>query len=273
MADTEWGVLNLYVINLDKDVQRLHWMQGQLTAQKLEYSRVAAVDGAQLRAKQDPYWSDPRRSHLGDAEIGCLLSHAKAWRLIAKADAEHGLVLEDDVHVSDDFGDLVRSLSLDPEELCIHKMETNGANVTLTRQPAYTVGSRSAHKLETNHSAAGAYILNKRTASHLLDYVAIFAEPVDTELFDPGRRKIKNLTIYQWVPAACIQDCFVEGSKKKKSFVSSIGIDRGDRRLHSVKGPQKYKELLKSRLRPLYTKLYSLLLIQSGRVRTRIEFR
>jgi len=267
--------LNLYVINLDKDVQRLHWMQGQLTAQKLEYSRVATVDGAQLRARQDPYWSDPRRSHLGDAEIGCLLSHANAWRLITEADAEHGLVLEDDVHFSDDFGDFVRSLSLDPKELCIHKIETSYANVTLTRQPAYTVGNRRAHKLETNHSAAGAYILNKRTASYLLDYVAVFAEPVDTELFDPGRRKIKNVTIYQWVPAPCIQDCFLwrPGFDSNIGFVSNIGLDRADRRSYAVQGAQKYKDLLKTRLRPLYRKLCSAWLLQSGRMRTRIDFR
>jgi glycosyl transferase family 25 len=267
--------LKIYVINLDKDVQRRRWMEGQLAAQKLEYSRVAAVDGAQVRAKQDPYWSDPRRSHLGVAEIGCVLSHAHAWRLITKADGEHGLVLEDDLHLSHDFGDLVRGLSLDPKELCIHKMETNYANVTLTRQPTYTVGSRSAHKLETNHAAAGAYILNKRTASHLLDYVAIFTEPVDTELFDPRRRKIKNVTIYQWVPAPCIQDCFRwrPGYKSNIGFVSSIGMDRADRRFYSVQGSQQYKALLKSLLRPLYTTLYSALLLQSGRMRTAIEFR
>ena len=95
--------MDIYVINLDKDVQRLHWMEQQLSAHKLQFLRIAAVNGSQIDPQRDPYWSDPLRSHLGAAEIGCLLSHAYAWRLIAQADGELALVLEDDIHVSDDF--------------------------------------------------------------------------------------------------------------------------------------------------------------------------
>jgi glycosyl transferase, family 25 len=272
LESNEGIVLDIYVINLDKDVQRLHWMEQQLTAHKLEYVRIAAVNGAQIHAQQDPYWSDPRRSHLGAAETGCLLSHANAWRLIAQADGEHGLVLEDDIHVCDDFADLIRSMSLDPKEFCVHKLETFRANVTLARQPTYAARNRKAHKLETNHGGAGAYILSKATASHLLSYVDSFDEAMDIELFDPNRRTIKNLTIYQWIPAPCIQDFLVGDSKCKKSFVSNIGRDRYDVRLYSGKRSQKYKKVLKSRLRTLYTKLYSAWLLPSGRMRTRIDF-
>jgi glycosyl transferase family 25 len=264
------SVLDIYVINLDKDVQRLHWMEQQLTAHKLEYLRIAAVNGAQIRARHDLV--DPRRSHLGAAEIGCLLSHANAWRLIAQADDEHGLVLEDDIHVSDDFGDLLRSMSLDPKEFCVHKMETLRANVTLTRQPTYTARNRRPHKLETNHGGSGAYIINKGTASRLLNYIDLLREAIDTELFDPERRNINNLTIYQWVPAPCIQDFLVGESKCEKSFVSNIGVDRSDLRFYSVNDRKKYEEFFKFWLRPLYTKLYSARLFQSGRMRRRIEF-
>ena len=264
--------MDIYVINLDKDVQRLHWMEQQLRAHKLKFLRIAAVNGAQIHAQQDPYWSDPRRSHLGAAETGCLLSHANAWRLIAQADDEHGLVLEDDIHVSDDFAELIRSMSLDPKEFCVHKLETFGANVTLTRQPTYTARSRKAYKLESNHGGAGAYILNRQTASDLLSYIDLFDEAMDIELFDPNRRTIKNLTIYQWVPAPCIQDFLVGESKCKKSFASNIGGDRADVRLYSVKRSQKYKRVLKSRLRTLYTQLYSFWLLPSGRMRRKIDF-
>jgi glycosyl transferase, family 25 len=271
-AEREDIGLRIYVINLDKDVQRLHWMERQLTAHKLPYLRVAAVNGAEIRSQQDPYSCDPRRSQLGAAEIGCLLSHVQAWRLITEADEEYGFVLEDDVHVSHDFGDFVRSMCLDPKELCIHKMETEHANVTLTRQPSYTVGNRKAYKLQTNHAGAGAYILNKKTASHLLKYVDLFGAAIDTELFDPGRRKISEVTIFQWVPAPCMQDCLVKLANIKMSFPSNIGIDRVDRRLYPARGWQEYEDLLKSQFRPLYTRLYSAVLFPSGRMRTRIEF-
>jgi glycosyl transferase, family 25 len=248
-------------------------MERQLAAHKLEYLRIAAVNGAQIHAQQDPYSSDRRRSRLGAAETGCILSHANVWRLIAQADGEHGLVLEDDIHVSDDFGDLIRSMSLDAKEFCVHKLETFRANVTLTRRPTYTARNRSAHKLVTNHGGAGAYILNKGTASRLLNYIDLFDEAIDIELFEPNRRKITNLTIYQWVPAPCIQDFLVREPKCKKSFVSNIGKDRSDVRLHYIgKRLPKHKIVLKSQLRTLYTKFYSAWLLPCGRMRRRIDF-
>jgi glycosyl transferase family 25 len=249
-------------------------MEQQLTAHKLEYLRIPAVNGAQIHAQHVHYCSDPRRSHLGAAETGCLLSHANAWRLIAQADGEHGLVLEDDIHVSDDFAELIRSMSLDPKEFCVHKLETFRANVTLTRQPAYTARNRSAHKLETHHGGSGAYILSKGTALNLLNCIDLFDEAMDIELFDPNRRTINNLTIYQWVPAPCIQDFLVREPKCKKSFVSNIGKDRSDQRSHFIgKRVPKHTKVLKDRLRTLYTKLYSAWLLPTGRMRRRIDFR
>jgi len=261
----EESALDIYVINLDKDVHRLRWMEQQLTAHKLDYRRIAAVDGTQVP-------SDPRRSHLGAGEIGCLLSHACAWRLIAQAKDEHGLVLEDDIHFSNDFGALIRSMSLDPAEFCVHKLETFHANVTLARKPTYNVRNRRAHKLETNHGGTGAYIVNKKTASHFLNYIDLFDEAIDIELFDPVRRTMKNLTIYQWVPAPCIQDFLVGEPRNRRSLASNIGIDRSDVRFYSAKRSQKLEMVLKSRLRTVYTKLYSAWLWQSGRMRRKIAF-
>jgi glycosyl transferase family 25 len=247
-------------------------MEQQLTAHKLTYLRVAAVNGTQLHTQRDPSFSGLGRSRLGAAEIGCLLSHANAWRLIAQAQSTHGLVLEDDIHVSDDFGDLIRSMSLDPKEFCVHKLETFRANVTLLRRPAYTACNRKAHRLETNHGGAGAYILSRQTASHLLKYIDLFEEAIDIELFEPNRRKINNLTVYQWIPAPCIQDFLVKEPKCKKSFASNIGKDRSDVRLYSAKPSPKHKDVLKSRLRTFYTKLYSAWLLPGGRMRRNIDF-
>jgi glycosyl transferase family 25 len=247
-------------------------MDQQLAAQKLEYLRIAAVNGSQILARRDPYWSDPRRSHLGAAETGCLLSHLHAWRLIAEASDEYGLVLEDDIHLSGDFGDFIRTMPLDPKELCVHKLETFRANVTLARQPTYTVRNRKAHKLESNHGGAGAYVLNKRSASHLLSHIELFDAPADIELFDPNRRKANGLTILQWVPAPCIQDFLVDQLGSKKRFISNIGGNRSDEKVYSLKPSEHREPFFKSWLRILYTKLYSASLLKSGRMRREINF-
>jgi glycosyl transferase family 25 len=268
----EERILDIYIINLDKDIQRLEWMDQQLAAQKLKYFRIAAVNGAQILTPRDSYWSDARRSHFGAAEAGCLLSHVQAWRLIADADDEHGLVLEDDIHLSDDFGKFIQTMPLNPRELCVHKLETFCAYVTLTRRPTYTFQKRNAYKLESNHGGAGAYVLNKRTASHLLSHVELFDAAADIELFHPNRRKTKELTIHQWVPAPCIQDFLLDKSKYKKRFPSNIAGDRSDERVYSLKPSEHREPFFKSWLRMLFTKLYSASLWQSGRMRREINF-
>jgi len=247
-------------------------MEQQLSAHKLEFMRIAAVNGA-IHAQQDPYCSDTLRSHLGAAEIGCLLSHFKTWRLIAEADSEYGLVLEDDIHLSDDFNAIIHSMCLDPKEFCIHKLETFGANVTLNRRPRYTAGGRSAFQLRTNHGGSGAYIVSKDTASRLLQYLELFHEAMDIELFDPNRRTVKDLIVYQWVPAPCIQDFLLDDSKSKMSFASNIGMDRADVKTYSLDRSQTYADFIKSRLRGVYTKLYSFSLLLSGQRRRTIEFK
>jgi glycosyl transferase, family 25 len=264
--------VKIYVINLDKDINRIQWMDRQLSAHKLEYSRISAVNGPEVRAQHESYWSDPRRSQLGAAEVGCLLSHAKAWRFIAQGDCEYGLVLEDDLHLADDFGEFIRTISIDSKEFCVHKLDTSRATVTVTRKPAYTARNRQANKLHTNHGSAAAYILSKVTASVLINHMQYFDAAVDIELFDPERRKIGALTIHQWIPAPCIQDCFWNQTKSQMLFGSNIGIDRADRRLYPLKRSKKYEEILKSQLRPIYRQFYSAWLFQRGLTRRRIEF-
>jgi glycosyl transferase, family 25 len=247
-------------------------MEQQLSAHRLGFTRVAGVNGALCAERGDPYCSSPLRSHLGAAEIGCLLSHQNAWRLIAQADGEYGLVLEDDIHLSDDFSDFIHNISLDPQEFCVHKLETFRANVTLTRKPSYTVRGRRAFKLETNHGGSGAYIVSKGTASRLLNYLDLFHEAMDIELFDPNRRTIKELTIHQWVPAPCIQDFLLRESKSKQNFASNMGVNRADRTIFARYRSQKLRRFIRSRLRKFYTKLYSLWLWPNGRMRRHIEF-
>jgi glycosyl transferase, family 25 len=264
--------LDIYVINLDKDVHRLRWMEQQLNAHQLGFLRVAGVNGALCAERGEPYCFNPIRTHLAAAEIGCLLSHFNAWRLIAQADGEYGLVLEDDIHVSGEFGDLIHNMSLDPQEFCVHKLETFGANVTLERKPSYTVRRYRAFKLETNHGGSGAYIISKKTAARLLNYLDLFHEAMDIELFDPNRRTIKELTIHQWVPAPCIQDFLLREPKIKQNFTSNMGKDRADRKTFARYRTQKVRTFFRSRLRRLYTTLYSLWLWPIGRMRRKIEF-
>ncbi|MFC7159339.1 glycosyltransferase family 25 protein [Pseudidiomarina halophila] len=101
MADTmKWKVL---VINLERSPQRWHAMVEQLEASGLPYERVEAVAGDTLTAEQIAQVFDSKAARhnyhyqLSRGEIGCYLSHLKAWQTILNQQLDYAIVLEDDV--------------------------------------------------------------------------------------------------------------------------------------------------------------------------------
>ena len=98
------SMLPVFVINLDRDVDRM----ASVRAQVPEAVRVPAVDGRamsddEVRANTTPAC----RLLCSRSMIGCYLSHAKVWALVARSAspqrAERALVLEDDVLLDPDF--------------------------------------------------------------------------------------------------------------------------------------------------------------------------
>jgi len=97
----------VYVINLDKDTERLRRIDRQLRAQGIEYERFSAIVGSQVA-------SDSRLNPLcnqfcTDGMKGCALSHHTIWERAI----EHGytsiLIFEDDAIVPDDLNERMRS--------------------------------------------------------------------------------------------------------------------------------------------------------------------
>jgi glycosyl transferase family 25 len=91
-------------------------MAEQLARTELEYEFVAAVDGSALTASDraklvdkdvvgiHPHWMNP-------GQIGCALSHLRVYQRRARAGgAEIALVLEDDVILPSDIGEVCRKI-------------------------------------------------------------------------------------------------------------------------------------------------------------------
>lgn len=263
---------SITLINLDRDRDRLAHMDEILRQQGLAYSRFAAIDGRQLDSAQSDYVSKDARRHLSRNEAGCLLSHLAVWDRISKQSADFGLVLEDDLHVQNDFGEFIRFLddTLTPEPREIHRFETFFARVTLRRKPDYAFYGRQGFKLYSNHAGAAAYLLSKETAGLLVRHADRFRHLPDTEMFDPERRVTEDLRIIQWDPAPCVQDMNLKQSAQ--TFASNLEPNRSDHRLNVTKSEGNLSGTLKSLLRPIYTRLYSVLLAPKGRMRREIGF-
>lgn len=87
-----------YLINLDRSPQRLAVMQARLSELDFDYTRIAAIDGAQLTEAEflrhtvdNRYYKPIRRG-----EVGCYLSHLAVLRAFLDSTVRYALVLEDD---------------------------------------------------------------------------------------------------------------------------------------------------------------------------------
>lgn len=100
--------LGIWLINLDKDADRLAGMQSQLDAMGLSYTRFPAIygkdhlDSLSKRADAQAYARN-MGSQILPGKMGCYASHIAVWEALVASDHKVALILEDDVVFHDDF--------------------------------------------------------------------------------------------------------------------------------------------------------------------------
>ncbi len=104
--------LSCFVINLKGSDVRLQSVSGQRNAQNITFTRVDAVDGRRFDLAQIPAYDDRRAvafmgRKMQGGELGCFMSHIECAKQFLMSDAAYGLVLEDDVLLSDRFRHLL----------------------------------------------------------------------------------------------------------------------------------------------------------------------
>ncbi len=260
-----------YLINMDRDVERLRWMQDVFSTHNIAFERISAVDGSNLSDEQQAYHLTPERSHLSRAEIGCLLSHIKTWQTFLQSGADYALIFEDDIHAQPDLEKFLGQLwdTIDPDEPCVHRLETFNARITLVREAKAQIGHRWCAELLSNHAGTAAYVLTRKSAQLMLTYKDRLRHLPDTEMFDPERRAVEGLTVFQWLPAPCIQD-MLRG--EKVGLTSNLASSRSDTR-NGIGRPQHPAiDRLKAIFRPLYTRLYDLAIWPKGQTRKAAKY-
>jgi glycosyl transferase family 25 len=153
-------------------------MEGQFTKLGLEYSFLDAV---RVEGWPDCYDRCKRlRSYGFDlirGEIGCYLSHRKAWQELLDSDAPYICVLEDDVGLHDDF---VAGM----EALCECADEWDFVRIfsLFEREGAVLKILRSGHKLldffDQPRGMQG-YLINREAAKRLLKCTTTMIHPID----------------------------------------------------------------------------------------------
>ena len=120
--------LKTYLINLDRAEDRLAFMKEELSRVGLSFERIPAVDGRSIAFPIPEFDAAVyRRCHgkrPNPSEVGCYLSHIECARRLLGSGESHALILEDDVALPADFGDLLRASLNEAETWDILRLST-----------------------------------------------------------------------------------------------------------------------------------------------------
>jgi len=203
------------LINLDKSKDRLEKSQQRLGEQSVTFERISGVLGSALTQEQlrQHYDSElnSRNYHyqLTRNQIGCYLSHRKAWQKIADGDAPFGVVLEDDFYLSGDLHaafdqigkiafpwDLIKLAAYQNRDRKIkfeHSL-SNGLKLVVHSKPM---------------SGGAATAITKEGANKLLKSTQKFGRPVDTDIQYFWE---KGITVMSLMPYPVTQDLAFEST-------------------------------------------------------------
>ena len=180
-------------------------MESEAAVRGLALGRIAAVDGSVPQVAAAAAALPPGRyGRMSAGAYGCFLSHRAAWQAILDSGAPWGLVLEDDLLMSEvfPFGDAPQWFPADAE---IVKAETNLKRVHFGTRHVPGPGGAAIGRLKSTSTAAGCYYLSAGKALKMLRATAAFRDGVDHHLFDWDFDGVADAQIWQVCPAPAIQ--------------------------------------------------------------------
>ena len=184
----------IYVINLDRDTERMASIHDNLTRLGLAYERLPAIMG-----KDVPDWEKlvdhstyTWRNRLDTpraGEVGCYLSHLKVLETFLRTDAPWCVVLEDDVEVLPACVDVLRSLG-EKDDWDLVKLFNFHSGMPVKKRELVGGHRLVAHLTRTTSSAA--YVVNRRAAESLLKSMRPISEQVDHALDRPWETNLRT---------------------------------------------------------------------------------
>lgn len=169
--------LTVFVINLDRSVERRQLMAQRLAAMGLRPDFVQAIDGKACTADRPDMLTI-----LTAGEVGCYLSHLKVWQMIVDRNLPVALVLEDDVQLSEDTPHVLRVLTAWPHRYDMIRLSSLQKPVGILVEDI-----TSSHHLllpQRNTSGLQGSLVSQAGARRLLNHLSgVMKMPIDTCLY------------------------------------------------------------------------------------------
>jgi glycosyl transferase, family 25 len=178
-----------FVVNLDRSPDRLARISAQLQQADIEFTRLAAVDGAKIDWRSPDLLDMPsyHRHHGKEptaGEVGCFVSHVRLMRAFLDGPHDACLVLEDDAIVPADFREVVDALMASPA--------CGDMTMLYGNRPGLAV--KTASLGDGRHDVVGyfgkqtgtvAYLINRRAAQAYVDHLMPMRLPIDHAFGQP----------------------------------------------------------------------------------------
>lgn len=178
----------VFVINLEKDKDRLKSFDDQMQKNAIKYERFDAVLGSKVL--RDERLSEYCNTFCTDAMKGCALSHRSIWELMVANGYENVIVFEDDIIVSDTFDrDFQNVWNFLPKDYDIVYLAHNAglnqgelAHTILTKIQGHGPTEELNEYTLKNNGAVGAYgyMLSLKGAKHFCERTINWH--IDTEM-------------------------------------------------------------------------------------------
>lgn len=183
----------IYVINLDRDAERLASIRDNLARLGLNFERLPAfmgkdVPGWESLIDSSAYARRNRNDMPRAGEVGCCLSRLMAMETFLKTGAPWCVILEDDVEVLPGCAEVLRSLA-EKDDWDLVKLFNFHSGMPVRKRALAGGHHLVAHLTRTTSSAA--YIVNRRAAETLLKSMRPIAEQVDHALDRPWETRLR----------------------------------------------------------------------------------
>ena len=187
--------LQAVVISLLNSHARREKARSELSKTKLNWSFLDAVDGSQLQPFPPEYQSAKVRRLLGfeltPSEIGCFLSHRKAWQSCVKNN-QPTLIFEDDLILLPQFEESLQFLFDEFNDWQLVRLQA----LAKTRHDIVKVaGNISIVKNRCDPLGAAAYIIKPEAAKSLIEHSKDIYEPLDHFLEHKRKHGIEMLAL------------------------------------------------------------------------------
>lgn len=183
MNDVMLSVVPVFLINLERDSDRLQSMTNELNRIGLAFERVPAVYGTQMPDYLRRYFLDAEGridSTLKSGEVGCYASHLHIHHEIFRRGIDFALVLEDDLSFCDSFTSILDELLKLPRNWDIIRL-SNAAKRSVVAT-ADIAGHHKLVKYSRIPNNTGAYLISAQGATKFTRWDGARRNPVDVDL-------------------------------------------------------------------------------------------